>query len=301
MSSSVNGIFSISSVSGITGVNAVTLRAWERRYGLVSPARTEAGHRLYTEEDVERIKLILNMLDKGIAISRVREALRLVAEREVAPPGEDQGPWQEFQRDMLEAVTSFDEVTLERTYNESMSLYPVEVVTRMLLLPLIQTLGERWMRSDTGIAEEHFFSVFTRNKLGARFHHRNLQNTGTKIVAACLPGEQHEFGLLLFALAANARGYRIILLGSDMPLAPIPHVVRRSGSQAIVLTGAAELVPQVIQQQLITLREKTGVPVFVGGQASSRYRNEIEAAGAIVVGEDLTVGLHTLKKLLPVQ
>ena len=301
MSSSVNGIYSISSVSSMTGVNTVTLRAWERRYGLITPARTEAGHRLYTEENVERIKLILSLLDEGIAVSRVKEALRIAAEREVALPAEDQGPWQQFQHDMLEAVTSFDEVTLERTYNESMSLYPVEVVTRLLLLPLLQTLGERWMRSDTGIAEEHFFSVFMRNKLGARFHHRNLQNTGQKIVAACLPREQHEFGLLIFALAANARGYRIILLGSDMPLAPIPHVVKRSGSQAIVLTGAAELVPQAIQQQLITLIEKTGLPVFVGGQASSRYRNEIEAAGAIVVGEDLTVGLHTLKEHIPVK
>ena len=298
--SSVNGIYSISSVSSMTGVNTVTLRAWERRYGLVTPARTEAGHRLYTEEDIERIKLILNLLDEGIAVSRVKEALRIAAEREIAPPSEDQGPWQQFQSDMLEAVASFDEVTLERTYNESMSLYPVEVVTR-LLLPLIDMLGERWMKSDTGIAEEHFFSVFMRNKLGARFHHRNLQNTGTKIVAACLPGEQHEFGLLLFALAANAHGYRIILLGSDMPLAPIPHVVKHSGSQAIVLTGAAEMVPQAIQQQLITLLEKTGLPVFVGGQASSRYRNEIEATGAIVVGEDLTVGLRTLKKHIPIK
>jgi DNA-binding transcriptional MerR regulator len=299
--SSVDGIYTISATASMTGVNAVTLRAWERRYGLITPTRTEAGHRLYTEEDIERIKLILNLLDEGIAVSRVKEALRITAEREVAPPAEDQGPWQQLQRDMLEAVASFDEATLGRIYNESMSLYPVEVVTRLLLLPLLELLGERWMKSDTGIAEEHFFSVFMRNKLGARFHHQNLQNTGTKIVAACLPGEQHEFGLLLFALAANARGYRIILLGSDMPLAPIPHVVKRSGSQAIVLTGAAELVPQAIQQQLITLLEKTGLPVFVGGQASSRYRNEIEAAGAIAVGEDLTVGLHTLKKFIPVK
>ena len=299
--SSVHGIYTISSVASMTGINTVTLRAWERRYGLITPTRTEAGHRLYTEEDIERIKLILNLLDEGIAVSRVKEALRITAEREVAPPAEDQGPWQQLQRDMLEAVASFDEATLGRIYNESMSLYPVEVVTRLLLLPLLELLGERWMKSDTGIAEEHFFSVFMRNKLGARFHHQNLQNTGTKIVAACLPGEQHEFGLLLFALAANARGYRIILLGSDMPLAPIPHVVKRSGSQAIVLTGAAELVPQAIQQQLITLLEKTGLPVFVGGQASSRYRNEIEAAGAIAVGEDLTVGLHTLKKFIPVK
>jgi DNA-binding transcriptional MerR regulator len=178
MLSSDNAIYSISTVSAMTGVNAVTLRAWESRYGLISPTRTNAGHRLYAEEDIERIKLILTLLDEGIAISRVKEALRIAAEREVASPPDDQGPWEQFQRDMLNAVDRFDEATLERIYNESMSLYPVEVVTRQLLIPLLEMLGERWMKSDTGIAEEHFFSVFMRNKLGARFHHRNLQNTG---------------------------------------------------------------------------------------------------------------------------
>jgi DNA-binding transcriptional MerR regulator len=300
MSLSASGLYSISSVSNLTGVNSVTLRAWERRYGLVVPTRTEAGHRLYTQEDVDRIKLILQLLDEGIAISRVKEALRIAAEREAPPEPEDQGFWQQLQRDMLAAVADFDEKTLERIYNESMSLYPVEVVTRQLLLPLLGILGKRWMKSETGIAEEHFFSVFMRNKLGARFHHRNMQVTGPVVVAACLPGEQHEFGLLLFALAANARGYRIILLGSDMPLAPIPHVAKRTACQAIVLSGSVEMVPQAIQQQLITLREKTGLPVLVGGLSSSRYRDEVEAAGAIVVGDDLIVGLHTLNKLLPI-
>ena len=109
------------------------------------------------------------------------------------------------------------------------------------------------------------------------------------------------FPIGLMSLAANVRGYRIILLGSDMPLAPIPHVARRTESEGIILTGSADLVPQAIQQQLITLREKTGLPVFVGGRASIRYRNEIEAAGAFVVGDDLTVGLHTLKKHIPAQ
>ena len=71
------GLFPIGTVSSVTGVNSVTLRAWERRYGLIKPTRTDSGHRLYSDEDIERIKLILELLDEGIAISRVKEALKI--------------------------------------------------------------------------------------------------------------------------------------------------------------------------------------------------------------------------------
>ena len=294
-----HGLFPISRVSHLTGVNSVTLRAWERRYGLIKPTRTEAGHRLYTEEDIERIKLILQLLDEGIAISRVKQALHIAAEREQTPADAQEGPWQRYQQDMLQAVGEFDEAGLEVVYNEAMALYPVDVVTRQLLLPLLELLGERWMQVDTGIAEEHFFSVFMRNKLGARFHHRNSVNTGPLLVAACLPGEQHEFGLLLFALAAHARGYRIILLGADMPLAPIAAVVKRTSSAGIILSGSVECDAQQLQDDLSNLRQETGVPVLVGGSSANRYRNQIETAGAHAVGDDLIVGIHTLVKHFP--
>ncbi len=291
-----NGPYSISAVSSMTGVNSVTLRAWERRYGLIRPTRTEAGHRLYTQKDIEQIKLILQFMDEGIAIGRVKDALRIAAEREITPGQADESPWSQYTQDMLGAVVCFDEVYLERVYNEVMSLYSVEVVTQKLLLPLLEILAERWKQSDMGIAEEHFFSVFMRNKLGSRFHHRNTQNTGPLLVAACLPGEQHEFGLLLFALAAHAQNYRLILLGANMPLSPLRALVKQTRSKGIVLAGSVEIDPKILQNQLSTLCRETNVPVWVGGTCASHYRNHIEAAGAIAIGDDLLMGLRTLNK-----
>lgn len=292
-------LYSISSVSSMTGVNPVTLRAWERRYGLIEPTRTESGHRLYSGADVERIKRVLQLLDEGVSISRAREALRQAADQKPAPAVEELAPWRGFQQGMLQAVSDFNEAQLEHIYNECISLYPVEIVTRQLLLPLLTLLGERWAASETGIAEEHFFSVFMRNKLGARFHHRNTRNTGPVLVAACLPGEQHEFGLLLFALAAHARGYRIILLGTDMPLPPLVNVARRTSSEGVILSGSVVLDPAKLQTELTALCRQTRVPVLVGGHSSSRYRQQIEAAGAIALGNDLVAGIHTLGQYFP--
>lgn len=293
-----SALYNISTVANMLGVNAVTLRAWERRYQLINPKRTEAGHRLYSNEDIETIKVILQLLDEGIAISRVKQALAIASNLEQ----QDQqvsSHWDDYIERMLNGVNDFDEAVLDEVYNEAMSLYPVDVVTKQLILPLMYKLGVRWQKLSTGVAEEHFTTVFLRNKLGARFHHRNLQNTGPRIIAACLPGENHEFGILLFALAAHARGYRIILLGADMPVKQIIEVVRRTNSKGVVLSGSVELDIQQLQEDLIQLTEDTNVPVWVGGSSSDKYREQIEDSGAMAVGSDLIVGLHQINKKIP--
>jgi MerR family transcriptional regulator, light-induced transcriptional regulator len=293
----INGLFPISTVSELTGVNAITLRAWERRYGLINPTRTEAGHRLYSRSDIEHIKAILQLLDTGITISRVTDAMQQTRYGAQATT-QDDGPWQRYTTNLLKAIAEFDEATLETLYNEAMSLYPVDLVTRQLLLPLLKILGERWMNETAGVAEEHFFSIFMRNKLGSRFHHRNLHNTGPRIVAACLPGEQHVFGLLLFALSAHARGYRIILLGADMPLAQLPEVVRRTQSKAIVLSGSIEAVNPDIDEDLSALESLCKVPICIGGSYAYRRLHVLEDLGLYPLGDDLSAGLHTLAQLL---
>jgi DNA-binding transcriptional MerR regulator len=289
------GLFPIGTVSEITGVNAVTLRAWERRYGLIQPERTPKGHRLYSQTDVDKIQQIVEELGKGIAISRVAEALHTLPSLE----NSEADVWERYRTRMIDAVSQFDESVLDAVYNEAMSLYPVDIVTRQLLTPLLKQLGERWQSTQGSVAEEHFFSVFMRNKLGARFHHRNMRNTGPCLIAACLPGEHHEFGLLLFALAAHARGYRLILLGANMPLAELPHVIQRTRSDGIVLSGSIEMDTASFRAEMQNLVEVSGIPVFVGGRVAEEYRDLIDAAGATPLQEDLLATLRTIGGVLP--
>ena len=247
---------------------------------------------------VHEIK-ILQLIDEGIAISRVKEALDIAREDNVADE-DDSNHWNRYQDEMLRGVNNFDENLLDSVYNEAMSLYPVDAVTKQLLLPLLAKLGQRWMHVSTGVAEEHFFSVFMRNKLGARFHHQNRKNQGPRLLAACLPDEQHEFGLMLFTLAAHARGYRIVLLGADMPIQQLAEVVHRSNSDGVVLSGSVKTDPDQLHEHIKTLIQDSSVPVWVGGNTSETFKQEIESAGAVSLGSDLIVGLHLIHKILPV-
>jgi DNA-binding transcriptional MerR regulator len=279
----------IRTLSSLTGVNARTLRAWERRYGLIRPARTPKGHRLYTHADVERIRRVLGLMERGIPISRVSEQLDTPASDTGVVAD---GPWRDYLARMAAAIAQFDEPELDRIYDEALSVYPIEKVTILLILPLLVQLGERWEAVSGAIAEEHFFAMHLRSKLGARLQHRMRYAQGPRIVAACAPGEQHELGLLLFALEAQAAGLRTVLLGANTPLPDVAIAQRRSGSQAIVISSSTDPQPGFLEEQLPALVRRAGVPVFVGGHTAHRHRKAIAAAGAIALGVELEDGVR---------
>lgn len=290
------GLYPIRTVSTLTGVNSVTLRAWERRYALIQPRRTAKGHRLYTQQDIDRINRILQLLDKGIPISQVKH--RLASPQGTGAATQEPGPWERFQQRMLNAVVRFDENALNEIYNEALSIYPIDRVTQRMIIPLLRTLGERWASTEGSVAEEHLFGSFLRNKLGARFHHQARRNPGPKLIAACLPGEHHEVGLLLFCLAALERDYQIVLLGADLPLEELPTVVQRTHANAVVLSGSMTVLPAALQEGLARLMRQIDVPVIVGGETSIGHHDAIVRAGAVPVGNDIAHALRRLDELV---
>lgn len=282
----------IRTISTLTGVNVITLRAWERRYGLISPLRSAKGHRLYTQGHVEEIRRVLAYVGRGIPISQVPVMLKSEAAQPALAQG--LGPWAVFQERIAAAITRLDEPDLDQIYDEALSVHSIEIVTRELILPLLARLGERWESLPGSIAEEHFFTTHLRSKLGARLQHRMRYATGPRVLAACAPGERHEIGLLLLALEAQAAGLRMVLLGADMPLEELAMAARRSGSAAIVLSSSVDIEPGLLEKNLPELVRRAGVPVFVGGASSQRQHKAIESAGAIALGVELQAGMRVL-------
>lgn len=300
-----------------TGVGTSTLRAWERRYGLLRPRRTPKGHRLYTENDVTLVTCVQELLSDGHAIS---QAVRLVkngagsSEAGALDVGKSEsgttdavtlaempGSWGDYLSRLLRAVEGYSAGRLDAVYNEASSLYPLDLVSTRLIEPALQQLGTRWRDSDIGIAEEHFFTAWLRNKLGARLHHAGRETAGAVLVLACVPGQRHELGLLLFALAALGRGYRVVYLGQDMPLAPLPQVVERCGARALVLAAGREPDPQQTEADLGTVLASIACPVFVGGPLDAARRAGLDAVGVLVIGEQFVPALYSVAARIPVQ
>jgi methanogenic corrinoid protein MtbC1 len=191
----------------------------------------------------------------------------------------EENHWSEYLHNMVAAIIGFDEERIEEIYNEVLSLYPIDLVTRMVLKPLLIELGLRWETEIGSVAEEHFFAFFLRNKLGARFHHRS-RNDGPRLLLAGLPGEFHEIALLLFALAAHEKGFTLITLGANMPMDELPFVAEKTRCEAIILSGAIQPSIKTINQDLPKLMKHLNIPVFIGGPSSVFACDTITKAGA---------------------
>lgn len=295
-------LYPIRTVSALTGVNPVTLRAWERRYGLIKPKRTPKGHRLYADADIERIHRILELLKQGIPISQTRQLLanqpRPTRAAAPQPTSGGQDPWEDYQNRMHGAVARFDEFALDAAYNDALSLYPVDLVTRLLVMPLLRRLRERWETEPAGPAEAHFFNAYMRNKLGARFHHQSSRSQGPKLLAAGLPGEYNEIELLLFSLSALTHGYRIVLLGGNMPLQPLALAQQRADARAVVIYGSIEPPPALINTHVASLVQNVGVPVFLGGETAQNHGDSVSGSGALALPPDIGEALVAIDEQL---
>jgi DNA-binding transcriptional MerR regulator len=286
--------YPIRKISELTGINPVTLRAWERRYGLIKPERTPKGHRLYTDEHVQLIRRILDLIDQGVSIGQVK---KLLANDKSPADSEEQtavsaiDPWETYRSRLLQAIARFDEAALDAGYNDCLSLYPLELVTRLLLLPLLHELHQRQARQPQSDPELHFFQTYLRNKLGARFHHMTTQARGRRLLAACLPGEFSEVDLLLFGLAALTRGYRIVLLGPSMPLESLPLTMERSQCEALVLFGSIEPPLALLRTHLPAMTQKIQQPVFIGGSIAQAHVEALRQAGLIPLVSDIAGAL----------
>lgn len=286
------GHFPIRVLSARTGVQPSTLRSWERRFGLLSPRRTPKGHRLYSDADATLVARVKELVSDGHSISK---AARLVKnghsslyrdEDQATAEAERHGQWGDFLAGLVRAVEGFSLQRLDAIYNEASSLYPLDMVTGRLIEPALQRFGRRWHATDIDAAEERFFNAWLRNKLGSRLHHVSGRSSdGPVLLLACVSGHYHDLNLMLFALAALDRGFRVVNLGSDMPFGPLPEVVDRCNAVAVVLAAGRELDPQRTLAGVTTVTASVDCPVFIVGAISSVLRASLDARGALVLGE----------------
>lgn len=291
--------FPIRKVSEHTGVPTTTLRAWERRYGLLKPGRTAKGHRLYTQQDIDLVKQVVGLLKDNHTIS---EAIRLINDpvHQLDSADREQRHWDQFRSRMLTAIEHFNESALDRYYSEALSLYPVDMVTEKVIIPVLQSLGERWESRDAGIAEEHFFSAYLRNKLGARMHHESPRSRGKRILVCCMPGEHHELGILLFCIAALSGGYQVLYLGTNLPVEQVRQVALRTPLDAVLLSATNKNNwSDEFARELATLADELHMPVMMGGEVSDLYGSLLEGMGVSPLGQAHVAALEKMKRILP--
>jgi DNA-binding transcriptional MerR regulator len=201
------GIHPIREVSRLTGINAVTLRAWQRRYGLVQPARTEKGHRLYSEQDIRQIGEILSWLDRGVSIGQVKG---LLSEPHAEPVSDH---WQQTLEQFSQALLAFNQRKAEAELNDLLASYPFELVRSRVLQPLVERLLGLWRERPDGELLQQVWLGWLHTRFA---RHLIEQEKGVPVTLASW-GQVGPLDLVWAAYELIGQGYEVQLLGAALP------------------------------------------------------------------------------------
>ena len=274
-----DGVLRIGELSKRSGVSPELLRAWERRYGLLRPVRSAGGLRLYTPADVERVRVMRQHLADGLAAAEAAAlALRAGIGDETAPMALRP---EAARDDLADALDRYDEPRAQAILDRLLAVATVDTLLSEVVLPYLHELGERWLRGDASVAQEHFASSVVRGRLLGLARGWGL-GLGPTAVLACLPGEQHDLGLIAFGLALRSRGWRIVYLGSDSPIETVEEVSRQLDPSLVVLTAvnSERVEPVVTNLRLLAGRHRLALGGAVAGYGA------LEASGALALSGD---------------
>jgi DNA-binding transcriptional MerR regulator len=246
-----------------TGLSPDVIRAWERRYDLLQPARTSGNYRLYSVDDIARVRLMQHYLGKGLPAS---QAAGLVHKVQTAAldtnPGLPRGDVHKALTVLRDSLECFDDGPADHMLERLLGVFPSGAVLRDVVLPYLRELGGRWACGDATIAQEHFASSFLEGWMLTMARGWG-QRGRRRAVLACPPGERHTLGLIAFGLALRDLNWKVTYLGADAPLHAVDQAAEAVSADVVILAYALPTTFAATSEQLRDLADKH--PLAIGG------------------------------------
>jgi DNA-binding transcriptional MerR regulator len=275
--------YRIRAVSELVGLSTATLRAWERRYGVPTPARTASAYRLYDENDLQLLRRMRDLVEGGMAPAEAaRQALE---DSPAAPPsgvvGDD--PFVAVRERIVDATVRFDPDALELEIGRALSLGPALAIFERALGPALSRIGDLWHEGAITIAQEHLASSLVGGTLSDLVRLSQPSEGGRRAALACFADEDHVLALQGAALRFASWGFRTVLIGARTPPAAIGGVVQTLAPDVVALSATVAPTPPRARELVDAYADACrGVAWVVGGQAVEGMRPWIEARGGLV-------------------
>lgn len=277
-------MYNIKSVSKLLEMPAVTIRAWERRYQVVTPTRSESGHRLYTDQDIEDLRwLKVQTEERGINISQAVKMLEKMREERRALPGSEErlqaaspAPMrlqnlEELRNDLHRALLLLDANRANAVLDLGFSMLHFEEMFHKVIAPTLCRIGDEWERDEVTVAQEHFASSLLSQRFAPFFRVFPVDPALPKVLAYCPSQEEHQIGLLLFALFLRKHGLEVIHLGANTPQLGVREIIRDHGVQIIAVSMTDPGRCEDTERMLNELSEEfPQLKTVLGGQGFAR-------------------------------
>lgn len=279
-------------VSQLTGLSPDILRAWEKRYQVVTPRRGPRGARLYSGEDVAHLRLLAEVVAAGRSIGDIarleRADLEKLAAENVgaiaAPPQEAVPPARRVVQEAIEAVELFDAGRLHRALSDALVGLGVLRFLDAVALPLLREVGDRWNVGDLSIADEHLVSGVLHGLLSGIIHSRG-PNEGQRILITTPSGERHEFGALVAAMIAAEAGLEVIYLGGDTPGTDIGEAADRCAARVVTLgiVNTDNHARAVDEVRKTAARLPITTELWLGGEDAARVSAAVDTSSVRLI------------------
>jgi DNA-binding transcriptional MerR regulator len=226
------GYLHIGNVAQRTGVPEATLRAWERRYGVLWPQRTQGGQRLYSEDDVSRVRRMRALIAGGL---RAAQAAKVVGgERAAAANGDAVAA---LRADLVGAIADFDESAAHAVLDEVFARLTIVAAVDEVVAPALRRLGDMWAAGEVGVDAEHFGTNVIRARVMPMARAWGA-GAGPLAVAACAPAEEHDLPLLLLCLGLREDGWRVRFLGARTPVDDLRRTLERDRPRLALVSAS---------------------------------------------------------------
>lgn len=283
----MNSYYSIRAVAEETGLTVHTIRAWERRYGVIAPVRTGTNRRVYDEADVRRLKLLHRAVELGHSISMIAvlpaedlDRLTSPGERHDGVGSGEAAP--SFLSSAMRALQSLDASSFESVLVRASLLLGVDAFLDDFVVPLLREVGQKWASSELSIAQEHLASALVRTHLERMRLSILPSRDAPKLIAATPTGHRHEIGAMLAAIMAARMDWDVTYLGPDLPAVEIAEAAARTRASAVAISLVYPLRDPATENQIRGLGSLLEKHTFllVGGEAATSYAPTLEAIGA---------------------
>ncbi len=222
--------YSIKDLEQLSGIKAHTLRAWEQRYNLIEPLRTETNIRYYVDEHLKNVLNVAVLVKSGMRISKVAELSPEELRTAVIDAGRYQGNYDSQINALKISMMEFDEYLFESIFNKCLIQFGTEETLTRIVGAFIQQVGLLWQAGAINISNEHFISNLIKQKLFSIIDQTMLPNPkqGKSYVLYLPADELHELGLLYLYYFLKKQGHRVIYLGQSVPMEYVKEVSERT-------------------------------------------------------------------------
>lgn len=324
-------IFNLKAVVHETGIKPDTLRAWERRYGIPTPNRTESGHRLYTQRDIEILKWLLQRQEEGLSISRavalwrrlMKEVGDPLEEGKATPPehaqnathsvkasvpvtpqlhvpavqanaGEQLG---QLRDQWVAAALAFDEQAADAALANAFGLFSPETVCTDLLQRGLAVIGQGWFEGRVTVQQEHFASALAIRRLDSLLSATPPPTRSGRILVGCPPEEAHTFVPLMLSLFLRRKGWNVLYLGADVPVQSLEVTINSTRPDVVVLT-AQQLHTVVGLMEMAHVLRRKQIPLGFGGLIFNRFPKLQRIVPGYFLGFEILDAVHAVEQIM---